>query len=79
MAKKKDNKRDKKDRKDQPEARDAAPASGLVASEAATEPKPKMSRKEFEKELEKLEVELVKLAGVGQGQRRQGLRALRGT
>jgi len=61
MAKKKDNKRDKKDRKDQPEARDAAPASGLVASEAATEPKPKMSRKEFEKELEKLEVELVKL------------------
>jgi len=61
MAKKKDNKRDKKDRRGQPEARDAAPASGLVASEAATEPKAKMSNKEFEKKLEKFQAELVKM------------------
>ena len=61
MAKKKDNKKDKKDRKDQPEAWDAAPASGLAASEAATEPKAKMSNKEFEKKLEKFQAELVKM------------------
>jgi polyphosphate kinase 2 (PPK2 family) len=53
MAKKKDK---KKARADQPKVR-AAPVAGAAASE----PKPKLSRKEFEKELEKLEVELVKL------------------
>jgi polyphosphate kinase 2 len=51
MAKKKDK---KKDKKGQPEVLVTAP-------EAASEPKPKLSRKEFESEMEKLQVELVKL------------------
>ena len=35
--------------------------SATAGAEGATEPKPKMSRKEFEAELEKLQIELVKL------------------
>ena len=63
MGKKKDKKKEKKqDEKGQAEAavveESAGPVeSGLVAAEA----KPKMSRKEFEKELEKLQTELVKM------------------
>jgi polyphosphate kinase 2 len=58
MAKKKDK---KKDKKGQPEVQATAPAPDAVAPEAASEPKPKLSRKDFEKEMEKLQVELVKL------------------
>ena len=58
MAKKKDK---KKDKKGQPEVQAAAPAPGAIAAEAGSEPKPKLSRKEFDKELEKLQVELVKM------------------
>ena len=50
-----------------------------VAAQAAeaSEPAPKLRRKEFEKELEPLQVERQD-AGMGEGQRRQDLRALRG-
>jgi polyphosphate kinase 2 len=58
VAKKKDK---KKDKKDQPEGQAAAPETGAELPEAASEPKPKLNRKDFEKELEKLQVELVKL------------------
>ena len=57
----KDKKKRKKDKENQkPEA---APVENAVASgeEAAEGPRPKMSRKDFEKEMEKLQVELVKL------------------
>ena len=40
---------------------EAVAAEAVVATTEASEPKPKMSRKEFEKELEKLQTELVKL------------------
>ena len=56
MGKKKDK---KKDKKLQPEA-EAVLASAEVPEEGS-EAKPKMSAKEFEKEMEKLQVELVKL------------------
>jgi polyphosphate kinase 2 len=57
MAKDKKKKKDKD--KQKPDAGQVeAPAGG---SEAPAEPHPKMSRKDFEKEMEKLQVELVKL------------------
>ena len=56
MGKKKDK---KKDEKPQPEA-EAVPASA-EAPEEGSEAKPKMSRKKFDKELEPLQIELVKL------------------
>ncbi len=63
MAGKKDRKKDKQ-RKAQADgaagAGVAAAATGAAAGGAA-EPKPKLSRKEFEAELEKLQVELVKM------------------
>jgi polyphosphate kinase 2 len=43
------------------EAGASSPESAPTAAEAPTEPRPKMSRREFEKELEKLQVELVKM------------------
>ena len=61
MGKKKGNKKEKKDKKGQPDVQAAVPAFGAVAPEAASEPKPKMGNKEFEKEMEKLQVELVKM------------------
>jgi polyphosphate kinase 2 len=61
MGKKKGNKKEKKDKQGQPEVQAAVPAFGAVAPEAASEPKPKMGNKEFEKEMEKLQVELVKM------------------
>ena len=54
MAKKKDKKREKRQDAAQTEA-------GGPAVEAAAEPKAKMSNKEFEQEMEKLQVELVKM------------------
>jgi len=61
MAKDKDKKKDKKkEKKRQAEVQAEAQAGGPVA-EAAAEPKPKITRKEFDKEMEKLQVELVKL------------------
>jgi polyphosphate kinase len=62
MAKKKAKEKDKKEKKRQPEVQTPS-AAGDAATPGVVfpEPKPKMSRKEFEKELEKLEIELVKL------------------
>ena len=54
--KKKDNKK-----KQKLEEAPTVVAAEAGSSEAAAEPKPPMSRKEFEKEMEKLQVELVKL------------------
>jgi polyphosphate kinase len=59
-------KKDKKDKKEskkrQAEAKSGVSAvSGAVDAEVAAEAKPKMSSKEFEKEMEKLQVELVKM------------------
>jgi polyphosphate kinase len=59
MAKDKDKKKDKK--KGEPEQRSAPPVAPAAPQEAGWEDKPKMSRKEYEKELEKLQVELVKM------------------
>jgi polyphosphate kinase 2 len=56
MGKKKDK---KKDEKPQPEA-EAVPASAEAAEEGS-QAKPKISRKKFEKELEPLQIELVKM------------------
>ncbi len=59
--------KDKKNKKSREARAFAAPdavavvAAGAAMSAPAHEPRPKMSRKEYEKELEKLEVELVKL------------------
>ena len=62
MSKQKDKKKQKRQTKAQAEAPAGIPAaSDGSAPEAAAEPKPKMSRKEFESELEKLQVELVKM------------------
>ena len=60
MAKDKDKKKNKKGKKKQEIAGVQAQPSA-VAAEAPSGPPPKMSRKEFEKEMEKLQVELVKL------------------
>jgi polyphosphate kinase 2 len=62
MGKKNKKKDKKKDKSVQPEVQTAA-LSGASAAPAAevNEPKPKMSRKEFDKELVKLQVELVKM------------------
>ena len=59
MAKDKKKKESKK--KQRLEAVPVVLAPKEPGKEAATEPKPPMSRKEFEKEMEKLQVELVKL------------------
>ena len=60
MAKNKGKKKSKE--KFEPAEIEAVVAAGAVDETAeASEPKPKMSRKEFEKELEKLQVELVKM------------------
>ncbi len=61
-----DKKGKKKDKKRPSEAETAAPSSAAVPSEAEApkaglEAQPKMSRKEFDNELEKLQVELVKM------------------
>ena len=56
MGKKKDKKKEKRQAKAQ-----ALASGGASASAAAAEPKPKMSNKEFEQEMEKLQVELVKM------------------
>jgi polyphosphate kinase 2 len=58
MGKKKDK---KKDKKGQTEVQPAAPGAGATAAEVGSEPKPKMGRREFESELEKLQTELVKM------------------
>jgi len=58
-------KQEKKERKLQKQAEEAratrAAELGAFAAAAAVEPKPKMKRKEFDEEMEKLQVELVKL------------------
>lgn len=52
----------KKDKKDKRWAQAGNPvADGASESVASTEPKPKMSNKEFEQEMEKLQVELVRM------------------
>ena len=56
MGKKKDKKKEKRQAKAQ-----ALASGGASASAAAAEPNPKMSNKEFEQEMEKLQVELVKM------------------
>jgi polyphosphate kinase 2 len=58
MAKDKGKKKNKKSKQEQELAPDQAQ---VKADEASTEPKPKMSNKEFEKALEPLQVELVKM------------------
>jgi polyphosphate kinase 2 len=58
MAKDKGKKKNKKSKKEQELA---AEQPQIVTSEAPDEPKPNLSRKEFEKEMEKLQVELVKM------------------
>ncbi len=60
MGKQKDKKKEKGQSKDRASAGDPAASNGS-APEAAAEPRPKMSNKEFEKEMEKLQVELVKM------------------
>ena len=58
----KDNKKDKKGKKGKaPSKPGVVVAAEAAGPEEASEPKPKMSRKEFESELEKLQVELVKM------------------
>ena len=63
MAKQKDKKKGKGKAKTRAEAQAGIPAApdGSAAPEAAVESREKMSRKEFEKELEKLQIELVKM------------------
>ena len=56
MGKKKDK---KKDEKPQPEAE--AALTSVEAPEEGSEPQPKLSRKKFDKELEPLQIELVKM------------------
>ncbi len=68
MAKKKNKKKGKKEETQH---------SAEHVDVAAAEPKPKMSNKEFEKELETAPGRAGQDAGVGQGQRRQDLRGLR--
>ena len=54
-------KKDKKQKKGHADAQAAAPVAAQESAPDASADKPKMSRKEFDKELEKLQVELVKL------------------
>ena len=62
MAKDKNKKKSKKGKgKNKPEVIAAAPTVDATQAVAPEGPPPKMNRKEFEKELEKLQVELVKL------------------
>ncbi|MCX5913796.1 MAG: polyphosphate kinase 2, partial [Deltaproteobacteria bacterium] len=62
MAKQKDKKKGKHKAKNKAEAQAGIPpAPEGTIPEAAVESKEKMSRKEFEKELEKLQIELVKM------------------
>ena len=62
MGKKKDKKKVKRPAETKAGVQTGSPAvSGERTPEAAVEPREKMSRKEFEKELENLQVELVKL------------------
>ena len=62
MAKEKDQKKGKKQAKNRSEAQDRIPAvPEASAPDTAVEPKARMSRKEFEKELEILQIELVKM------------------
>ena len=65
MGKAKKDKKDKKGNGDAPEAEGAANPSAALSSvapqEAGWDDKPKMKKKEYEAELEKLQVELVKL------------------
>lgn len=56
MGKKKDKKKEKRQAK-----AEALTPGGASAPAAAAEPKPKMSNKEFEQEMEKLQVELVRM------------------
>ncbi len=60
MGKKNDKKKEKRQAKAEAQASRAA-AAGESAAEAAAAPKAKMSNKEFEQEMEKLQVELVKM------------------
>jgi polyphosphate kinase 2 len=53
--------KDKKKKKKNKELATASIDAAVVAEQVAEEPKPALSRKEFEKEMEKLQVELVKL------------------
>jgi polyphosphate kinase len=62
--KEKDEKKDKKEKKGKPEAEAAAPVAtfnSAVPQEAGWDEKPKMKKKEYEAELETLQVELVKM------------------
>jgi polyphosphate kinase 2 len=66
MSKAKDTKKDKKAQKGQPEVAAVAGSANPEPSNSDTpgagaEEKPKLSRKEYEKELEKLQIELVKM------------------
>ena len=60
MAKNKKKDKKSKEKLETVEAQEVV-ASKVVATTEASEPKPKLSRKEFEKELEPLQIELVKL------------------
>ena len=59
MAKDKGKKKDKESKEKQ--ELEMKPAMEIKEGEVIDEPKPKMSRKEFDKEMEKLQVELVKM------------------
>ena len=61
MGKDKAKKKDKKGHGDAPEPEGAAVLSSVAPQEAGWEDKPKMKRKEYEPELEKLQIELVKV------------------
>ena len=65
----------KKDRKNKQKLETAEAA---VQAAEASEPKPKLRRKEFEKELEPLQVELVKMQEWVKASGAKNLRALRG-
>ena len=51
----------KKDKKGKQKPQPASVSATLAGSEAVAEPRAKMSRKELENELERLQVELVKM------------------
>ena len=61
MGKDKGKKKDKKGQGDAPEAEVAPVLTSIAPQEAGWDDKPKMKKKEYEAELEKLQVELVKL------------------
>ena len=70
MAKDKGKKKNKK-------KLETAEVQDVVATTEASEPKPKMSAKEFEKEMEKLQVELVKMQEWVKATGAKGLRGVR--